>query len=453
MDPINYMGQFQPVDIGRAFTQGLQASGLQQQQDFQAQQQAAALQQQQAAQQQALRYQSDVDSFMRNPTAQGAAALTIRYPQAREAVQAGWKGLDAEQQKNELGQATQVYSALNAGRPDIAQQVVQQHIAGLKNTGQDTTELDNLLNVIKSNPDQAKGMAGLTLAHVLGPDKFTSMFTANSENARADALQPAKLQEAQAGADIKSSEAGYAPQKNAADIQNTQSQILERSARLGLDTDRLKSEYGFKAAELARKPGAIDLSPAAQKVVDDSVQEATLSRQSSSQLHSLADQIETANPESMGSGAVEFLKQATGKQDYISSLRGEIGRVMNSDAIRAYKAIAPGTFSDMDIKTATGGVPSANSPPKYVASYLRGVAKIQDIGAQVNEAKSDWASQVGGLQRASRDIEVNGTKVPSGTSFNDYLRKAIKPAGSITQPPANATLDRLTQKYGATGTY
>jgi hypothetical protein len=174
-EPINYeAGQTASQDFLRSLQGGLQlGSGIQ---GLQQQQQA-----QQLAQQQAQQYAQDVQSAMSNPTPQAFSALSLKYPQQREAVKQAWDGMSAADQKSEGDTMAQAYSALLAGKPDVAKQVVQAQIDARKNSGLDTSHYDNALSLLDADPKQAQGALGFALSHITDPKTFAATFGALQE--------------------------------------------------------------------------------------------------------------------------------------------------------------------------------------------------------------------------------------------------------------------------------
>jgi hypothetical protein len=191
MDPINYLATVPQIDLGQKFSTGLQAGAalnqLQQQQ-----------QSQQLAQQQAQQYSQDVQSALANPTPQNFAALAAKYPDKREAVKQAWDGMSAADQKAEGDTMAQAYSALLAGKPDIAKQVVQTQIDARKNAGLDTSHYDNALALLDADPQQAQGALGFALSHIADPKDFAAKFGALQGEQRNADLAPVTLADKQA---------------------------------------------------------------------------------------------------------------------------------------------------------------------------------------------------------------------------------------------------------------
>lgn len=453
MDPINYS-----TDVATPFQaalQGYQGGAAIRNDQF-------AQQQQQAQVQQVQQQRQVINGLITNPRAgaQDYARAMIAVPQLREQLDSAWKTLNTAQQQSTLSDLSQWGAAVANGQPQVAADQMDAQADAMENSngGRPTPQSQALrvhAQVVKEHPEFALfQIQSLIAAHPDG-SKLVDSIAKLAEQRRADQLQPSKVATAEAEAAIKGVDAEVAPTKVRTDIANTQSVIADRAARLGLDQDKFVSEQGLKVAELRRKPGAIDLPDSALTIVNKAAGEAQVARQSAAQLNDLADQFEKADPNSFGAGTYEFLKQATGQQDYVTALRKEYVRLRST---QVNTLLPPGPASDVDIKNAMAGFPKETANPQELASFMRGLAKLQNYSAQVEDSRSEWVNQVGSLGKPSRDIEVGGVKVPAGSTFSEFAKKALKPIGAQTQSPANATLDRLTQKYGggaggATGTY
>ncbi|MCX7589308.1 hypothetical protein, partial [Phenylobacterium sp. 58.2.17] len=171
----------------------------------------------------------------------------------------------------------------------------------------------------------------------------------------------------------------YKPQQIQTGINQTESQtalnyanIQNMADRVGLDRDKLLSEYEYKYAQL--NPSNVKLSDGAQKLVNDTMLASVTSEQSANQQNNLADRIEAAGG---GFGAFsrfsEWVKGQTGNQEAMTQLRNEYTRIRNSQAI---KMLPPGPATDKDIEMALKGFPADTADSKSIASFLRGMAKM-----------------------------------------------------------------------------
>ena len=157
----------------------------------------------------------------RTPTAQDYAALTTKYPQFSEQFQQAWGMLNEEQKSNRVQQASDVYSALDAGSVDLAKDFLEEQAQAAENSGNTSSAkaARTLIKVIDANPDAAKSSVGIRLASMMGPDKFTETFTKLEQERREKALDPSSLTKAQADARKAATEADFKEAQIVGDLQ------------------------------------------------------------------------------------------------------------------------------------------------------------------------------------------------------------------------------------------
>lgn len=432
MEPINYVRDVQnPFNsVATGMMQGLQiGNALQAQQEKQRQ---LELQQQ---------MQTDLGALASNPnpSAQDFAKITIKYPQLAEHFKNTWSMLNSDQQQNQLSAASQVYAALNAGRPEIAQKLLADQAAAYRNSGDEKNAKinDTLAQLVQSSPETAKTSTGLLLSSVLGPEKFATTFSTLGTEQRNQEKQPAEVAKGKADALKATYEANNTPQRlalennqTAANVRNIDSQIGERAARLKLDRDKLQSDVEMKLYELGQKAGTLD--DGAKKLINDSTVAAVSADQSAGQMNDLA-----ARLDQQGGGygafstASEWLKGATGNQDALTEMRKEYVRLRQSQV----KSMLPsGPASDKDVALAMQGFPPETADAKTMASFLRGMAKLQQYSSVAENAKAEWVNSVGHLGKPKTDINIDGVNVPAGTTFTDfakiYLDKKVAQRGA-----------------------
>lgn len=423
MGPIDYT-----IDVQTPFQSALQGyqGGAAIRNDQQ--QQAMLAQQRAAAQQQRV----DMANLVNNPNA-GAkdyAAMTLKYPALREQFKQSWDTLSADQRKGQLDFSSRAYAALSSGRADIAEQLLRDRAASMKASGAPQHDVDAQemwANLIKESPEQARHIGGLMLSSVMEPDKFATTFGQLGGEQRAADVAPVDLATKKAEATIKGVEAANAPEKAANENANVRSQIQERAGRLALDKDKLQSEVEMKLYELRQKQG--ELPEFVAKDVASAATDAIAAQQSADRMTQLADQIDKAAAD-LGSGvtakAGELWKTTFGTQNDLTRIRSEFSRIVTPAAMAAYKKVASGSTSDKDIETAMIGVPKDTDPPERMASFLRGAAKLQVYDSVLNNAKSEWLGAVKHLGKAKSDIEVDGIKVPAGTTFKAYSDQVLQ---------------------------
>lgn len=194
--PIDYT--LQQPDIGGSLMGGLQAG-----QTFRANQDK--IQAQELAQAKAEQYSNDLRAYLDNPTAQSAAALTVKYPEQRESFKQSWDMLNTDQQASQYKSGVQVYSALKNGSPQIAKDVLTKQITAMENAGEDPANYKMILDAVEKNPGAAAAQIGLTLS-ALEPDKWAKVM---GEMRESD-LAPSKLTESQAKASKAATDAKFA---------------------------------------------------------------------------------------------------------------------------------------------------------------------------------------------------------------------------------------------------
>ena len=86
----------------------------------------------------------------------------------------------------------------------------------------------------------------------------------------------------------------------------------------------------------------------------------------------------------------EWVKGVTGSQDGFSLLRTSWNQVRFSEAVAS---LPPGPASDTDVANALKGFPPTSAKPEMIASFLRGLAKLQKVSAAYASFKADYLSE------------------------------------------------------------
>jgi hypothetical protein len=127
------------------------------------------LQHAQQADQQALQQQQawsqDIAALMKNPTSEGVSNLILKYPDQLKPITDSWNLRSKDQQTADINQLGQVWSALNAGKPELAQAALEQRLEADRAAGKQEPLVQQMLDLIKSgNVEGAKGAATVALA-------------------------------------------------------------------------------------------------------------------------------------------------------------------------------------------------------------------------------------------------------------------------------------------------
>lgn len=245
MDPINYGGAFADLPPpGDALMQGVKnGAGLQQLQ-VQQQQQALAMQQAQAAQAQKEQMAADMSMLSQNPTPDSIAKFSIKYPQLSEQMKRSFDMIDPREKQAKLEHLTQVYSAFNADKPEIALQVMRDQAAALRNSGDErgAGATEAMARVMEMDPVYAKIHTGNMLAAMAGPEKFAETFAKMGGEQRAQDQAPGALRKVNADADAAESDAAT----KAVLAKHADSQALADLAKKQWDVKKIVADIGFQ---------------------------------------------------------------------------------------------------------------------------------------------------------------------------------------------------------------
>jgi len=162
-------------------------------------------------------------------------------------------------------------------------------------------------------------------------------------------------------------------------------------------------------------PEGKELSSHLQKRLSLATDSSIDARSTASELRGLATDFETAD---IGGGLFsgkwsEQLKDVTGQQDAVTSLRKRYNSIRGSQVV---KNLPPGAASDTDIQLALSGFPSDNATGEQIASFLRGVAKLEDRSADFNEFKAEYISNNNsekGLLSAYKKSQSSTSEAPA----------------------------------------
>lgn len=254
-----------------------------------------------------------------------------------------------------------------------------------------------------------------------------------------------KAQEAAVAANFAERLAQAGLNKTNWDVRNLQSQINDRSAKLNLDKQVTAATVAEKLSSIQSR--LTEIPAESRKLINDSATLASTSKQAAVQFNDLAKRIEASEG---GKGALtnasEWFAKATGRQDEWTQIRNEYTRVRNTVAI---KSLPPGVATDKDIELALKGIPPENANSKTLGSFLRGMAKLQDIDSSINDAKTDWLSQNNGLLTRAKGTFVAGDYATKpGETFNDFAQRIVGDVSKKYRSPEQIADERRQQLVG-----
>lgn len=226
------------------------------------------------------------------------------------------------------------------------------------------------------------------------------------------------------------------------DIKNLRDQIRDRSARLNLDAQKTAADVADKMSSI--KSRLTEIPAESRKLINESAALASTSKQAAVQFNDLAKRIEAAQGgKGAFTSATEWLAKATGRQDEWTQIRNEYTRVRNTIAI---KSLPPGVATDKDIELALKGIPPETANAATLASFLRGMAKMQDIDSSINNAKTDWLSQNNGLLTRAKGTFIAGDyAVNAGETFNDFAQRIVGDVAQKYRSPEQIAEERRQQ--------
>ena len=254
MEPYNYIiNTAQQPNFETGFAQG------------QAMKQAEQQKQAQAA------MQADLLQLSTAPTVANISSVMAKYPQVAEKFKPLLDNATEQQRQNRIGQASDVYASLLAGRSDIAKQLLQEHADAARNAGDEqSAKSAEVMARILDNGDAGKNMilssAGMFLSAAMGADKFGETYSKLSEAARADELQPSKLTEAQATAAKAATAAKFAESDAALDLQKKGWDITKIQNDIAISKQNAK--IAMMNAQIARETNDLKRQELALKVQD-----------------------------------------------------------------------------------------------------------------------------------------------------------------------------------------
>jgi len=395
-----------------------------------------------------------------------AVMMTAASPEQLKAYESKLSAMTTEQKKAEFTPALQVKYALNSGKPDLAKKILMDRATALENSG-DGAGAQRARALAETIDDDGGVTVSADIASKLA---FDSEIGAPALKAmQEELLFKGKLAEGEAKAKTAGVEAAYAESKAIADlaqseanIKNINDQIRDRSRRFGLDSQRFQADVADRARNYqlnyAKAFGDMAKLPeATQKLVNDKTIAAVGKETLGQGYLDLAGRIEKSNLSGgLFSSATQAIKGLGGSPD---QLRLEFARIKNSGVLAS---LPPGPATDKDVLLASRGFPKDNANKKEIASFLRGMAKLQMVQAAGDTAQAEWISSNGSLGKARGGMNVGGQTVQPGTSFIDFNKRFVAdaakkataataappPAAKAKAAPATAGDAALLAKYG-----
>jgi len=229
-------------------------------------------------------------------------------------------------------------------------------------------------------------------------------------------------------------------------------QYKEREMRVkeaAIDLRRSEQEFRQDEAEWEKTR----LTPSGEKIlekVDDRIFE---NEKTVGQYETLAQDFDRLSAEGVTGGKIgwarEKLKDWLGSQDEVSLLYRKFRGLRASGAV---KNLPPGVASDKDIELALSGTPPEDAGPEYVASWLRGAAKMAKLDSLYHQARSNYLSENKTLANFSGWWKDNKAQIIAdefGMPLEEVMKQRPKAPKGMQE---TSRLNTMTTKEAATKT-
>lgn len=113
--------------------------------------------------------------------------------------------------------------------------------------------------------------------------------------------------------------------------------------------------------------------------------------------------------------AEEAWKELWGQEDRVTEVRDQFEAIRNTFIM---SALPKGAASDKDIEIAMKPFPSSTQNPEYIASYLRGMAKLAAFKSYQEEERADYLA-------ANKGIDAGFNKVWSARMADEEFRDSV----------------------------
>lgn len=217
MGPINY--NMPMPDFGGTILQGLQLGqvlgGIRQQRQ-------AEQQQQQRAQE----FQSQFEQAYQTRDPERLQLLTAQFPEFAKPYQEAFASLEKQDQEQEFSLYNRVDTAVRAGKPQAAIELLRQREEAMRNSGRtdDAEEYAAMASGLENDPEGTSReiVRGLVMS---APDKYFEALKQRTDAMTAEGKAPAEVAKAQADASKATTEAQFAGTREQMDLALKDEQI------------------------------------------------------------------------------------------------------------------------------------------------------------------------------------------------------------------------------------
>ncbi len=332
-----------------------------------------------------------------------------RMQMNEQAMSANTEALAANKRQEGMKFAGNVGAQMRQAKsPQEKAQIYQTSLEIAKMNGHDISAFPPQYN------EQADQIMEGMYQQVFQPEEMKKQFLANAPQTDIGKLMADRERVAQAGGDTSMFDEAI-EQVRAAPQQRVQ---MPTSSQRDFETyQNLKKTDPEAAKEFGRQAGFVskegeDLSSHMEKRLSTASDEAVDADRNIRRLDTLASEFEGADLSGglFGSTWPELLKKATGTQDAVTELRKKYNGIRSSQAVAN---LPPGAASDKDIELALSGFPDGNANGDHIASWMRGVSKMEQFRKDFAEHRTEFIS-VNGHERGMLDAWKNKQEPEKG---------------------------------------
>lgn len=209
--------------------------------------------------------------------------------------------------------------------------------------------------------------------------------------------------------------------------------IQELDKYKSMPEGELKEAYGRKIGLITKE--GFELSAPVMKILEQADSDYRESQINAGKYENLANQFESYNPAGgVVSSAYEAMKEFSGNQDEITDLKKRYSRIVNKQVMAS---LPPGAASDTDIKQARAGFLPDNANPKQIASFLRGISKLEKAKGLYSEWRSNYISENGSM----RGITKEWNKYRKSSDYKERYNSLLEQSESGASQQPNQAID------------
>lgn len=292
------------------------------------------------------------------------------------------------------------------------------------------TGMDPLTTFLLAAGQPGAGGLGASLGRGAAAAQQVMAERAKSDEARRLKLLDLGIEESKYKDTLKQREAEAAMRKEEKEAERAfRSEQAEKQRQAEIKAAQIAAEARKQAAQEATQTrlgiaqiaaGNKPVPVTTQKKIFDLTDKATGFEQDANRYESIADQFEKEKPTAGFFGNIEKKsKQILGTEDFETYLRTEWQSIQRQGMLQN---LPKGAASDADVRLVREAQPGDFAKSEFVASYLRGMAKIKRWNSELANFQSDFVSNNPTKSTTLEDMEIGGIVVPKGTTYSGAIK-------------------------------